>query len=138
MSREVTAEEVREFAENCGWQNVYTMETYPLMWGTSPHSNSKLIGRREALPDFLHDLNACFEALEWFCKQRAWWFYVANTYTVTESGFARTDITKRSCGIRGTRSDHLSRTELIACEGASTIQEAIIHAVTAASKARTL
>lgn len=131
-------DEVREFAEACGW--TAEMETdwtdsermQVRFWhspscGPNPQCASDDCDyprHREFLPDFLHDLNACVEALEWFCRRES--------PQVQWELFAPAGEMAYGCIL------HSQSMIIFADVGAMTIPEAIIRAVvTADAKART-
>lgn len=89
MGSEVTAKEIREFAEACGW-TWWTIDGLSFLlpryageeslrstlgWRKGRHGKEAAIEEyypetygHFALPDFTRDLNACFETVAYLCK----------------------------------------------------------------------
>ena len=108
----MTPETLREFAENCGWR--YLNITLSRPW-KSPDGLPCI-----ELPDFERDLNACFEALEWFCKEaRCEWDVKSASHRL---GY--------SCTILGIDAS----LKMVRRADGKEVTEAIIFAVNAAAK----
>lgn len=105
----LTSEEIRQFAENCGWKRTGLRSHSPACQADIENCGGKM-------PDFAHDLNACFEALERFVKPRGW----AWQLTHGPNGAL-------SCAL-------MVRFRCIAFECGETKQAAIIRAVNAAQE----